>query len=201
MMEPRPTPRRFAQRSGMLFVGAVHKVDSPNFDSLLWFADAVLPLVEEALGWETRLTIAGYTAPGVSLDRFERHPRITLRGTVSNLDPLYNTSRVFIAPTRFAAGTPYKVYEAASRGLPVVATMHLVQALGWQHEEEIMAVEPDPQAFAAAVIALHQQEELWRTLREGALRRLRRENNRPGFVDAISRVLASPLRGNQSSSA
>jgi glycosyltransferase involved in cell wall biosynthesis len=178
----------------MLFVGAIHTPDSPNLDSLVWFADEVLPLIEEALGWETRLTIAGYIAPGIDLSRFERHRRITLRGAVSNLEPLYNASRVFVAPTRFAAGTPYKVYEAASRGLPVVATELLRGQLGWANEEEILSAEADPNAFAAAVTALYQQEERWRAVREGALRRLRRENDREGFVDAISRVLTAPLR-------
>ncbi|MBS0644924.1 MAG: glycosyltransferase [Acetobacteraceae bacterium] len=197
MVEPLLTARSFAQRAGMLFVGAIHSPDSPNYDSLVWFADAVLPLIEEALGWQTRLTVAGYTAPGVDLSRFDRHPRITLRGAVGNLEPLYNSSRVFIAPTRFAAGTPYKVYEAASRGLPVVAADHLVEALDWTHEEEILAAETSPHAFASAVIALYQQEELWRHLREGALRRLRRENNRQSFIDAISRVLTTRPRAGE----
>jgi len=56
------------------------------------------------------------------LDRFRDHPRVTLRGPVTDLTPLYDSHRVFVAPTRFAAGVPYKVHEAASFGLPVVAT-------------------------------------------------------------------------------
>ncbi len=194
MIEPRPTSRTFAQRAGLLFVGAIHQMDSPNLDSLTWFVDEVLPLIEDALGWETRLTIAGYVAPGVDLSRFERHPRITLRGAVSNLEPLYNASRVFVAPTRYAAGAPYKVFEAASRGLPVVASSLLRDELGWAHEEEILAAEIDAEAFAAAVIALYQQERLWRVIREGGLRRIRRENDRSGFVDSIGKVLAVPRR-------
>ena len=34
----------------MLFVGAIHDVDSPNYDSLCWFVDEVLPLIENSLG-------------------------------------------------------------------------------------------------------------------------------------------------------
>ena len=80
MRTPAPTPRGFAERGGMLFVGAVHREASPNYDSLEWFVNQVLPLVEQALGWQTRLTIVGYTAPGVSLAPFAGHPRVTLRG-------------------------------------------------------------------------------------------------------------------------
>ncbi len=58
------TPRTWGERAGLLFVGAMHVMDSPNYDSLCWFVDEVLPIVEETLGWETRLTVIGYTAEG-----------------------------------------------------------------------------------------------------------------------------------------
>ena len=196
MIDPRPTRRAFAQRAGLLFVGAVHKADSPNFDSLVWFVDAVLPLIEAELKWETRLTIAGYIAPGVDLARFENHPRITLRGSVADLEPLYNSHRVFVAPTRFAAGAPYKVLEAASRGVPVVATELLLGELDWAPGEEILAAPAnDPAAFAAAIVTVYRDETLWRTVREGALRRLARENGEAAFVRAVAAVLTPPVEG------
>jgi GT2 family glycosyltransferase len=191
MIEPRPTSRGFAQRAGMLFVGAFHTMDCPNLDSLAWFVDEVLPLIEAELGWETRLTIAGYAAPAVDLERFDNHPRITLRGAVADLEALYNGSRVFIAPTRFAAGAPYKVFEAASRGLPVVATELLRGQLGWTAGQDILAAgSDDPAAFAAAVLALYRNEPLWQAVREGALRRLEQENGKAGFTEAVAAVLA-----------
>ena len=122
MREPTPTRRGFTQRAGLLFVGAIHTLDSPNYDGLGWLVDQVLPLIERALQWEARLTVVGYTGEEVSLDRFRHHPRVTLLGAVVHTECLYDTHRVFVAPTRFAAGTPYKVHEAASFGLPVVAT-------------------------------------------------------------------------------
>lgn len=193
MVDPRPTPRGSAQRAGMLFVGAFHTMDCPNLDSLAWFVDAVLPLIEAELGWETRLTIAGYAAPGVDLDRFDNHPRITLRGAVADLDTLYNGSRVFIAPTRFAAGAPYKVFEAASRGLPVVATELLRGQLGWTAGQDILSAGSDePAAFAAAVLALYRNEQLWQSVRDGALRRLEQENGKAAFTEAVAAVLAMP---------
>jgi GT2 family glycosyltransferase len=195
MAEPRPTPRGFGQRAGMLFVGAFHTMDCPNLDSLTWFAAEVLPLIEAELGWETRLTIAGYAAPGVELDRFDSNPRITLRGAMADLEGLYNGSRVFIAPTRFAAGAPYKVFEAASRGLPVVATELLRGQLGWTAGQEILAAgSDDPAAFAAAVLAVYRDEGLWQAVREAALRRLEQENGKAGFTRAVATALAMPKR-------
>jgi hypothetical protein len=41
------TPRPRAERAGLLFVGAFRERETPNYDSLCWFVDEVLPLVEQ----------------------------------------------------------------------------------------------------------------------------------------------------------
>jgi O-antigen biosynthesis protein len=191
--EPRPTVRSFPQRAGMLFVGAIHRMDSPNYDSLCWFIDEVLPLIERELAWETRLTVVGYTGAEVNLDRFRDQPRVTLRGSVSDLEPLYDQHRVFVAPTRFAAGMPYKIHEAASFGLPVVTTELLRRQLAWEEGRDLLAADAtDPAAFARHVVALQRDEGLWHHVRESALHRLRRENNQTDYAAAICDVLGEP---------
>jgi glycosyltransferase involved in cell wall biosynthesis len=192
----RPTPRLFARRAGMLFVGAMHRMDSPNYHSLCWFVDEVLPLIALELTWETRLTVVGYTGAEVTLERFRDHPRVTLRGTVTDLEPLYDSHRVFVAPTRVAAGAPYKIHEAASFGLPVVATELLRRQLGWEDGRELLTAEAtDPAAFARHVLAVQRDEALWQRLRDAALDRLRRENNPEDYAAAIRGVLGSSTAG------
>lgn len=189
----RPTPRSFARRAGMLFVGAIHRMDSPNYESLCWFVDEVMPLIEQELGWQTRLTVAGYTGADVSLDRFHDHPRVSLRGAVPDLEPLYDSHRMFVAPTRFAAGMPYKVHEAASFGLPVVATELLRQQLGWIDGQELLtAGAADAAAFACAIVALHRDEIMWQRLRDAALERVRHENNLTIYAATLACLLAPP---------
>ena len=184
------TPRGWAQRAGMLFVGAMHGADSPNYDSLCWFVDAVLPLIERQLGYETRLTIAGFTSGGADLGRFADHPRITLRGAVVDLAPLYNAHRVFVAPTRLAAGLPYKVHEAASYGVPVVATDLLRAQLGWEKGRDLLAADAtDPELFAAHVVALYRDQALWAEIRAGAAERVRVECGRGAFGAVVEGVL------------
>jgi GT2 family glycosyltransferase len=187
-----PTPRPFARRAGMLFLGAIHRMDSPNYDSLCWFVDEVLPLIETELGWRTRLTIAGFTGAEVRMDRFADHPRVTLRGEVANLAALYDQHHVLIAPTRFAAGIPYKVHEAASFGVPVVATELLRRQLGWSDGVELLACSADdPAGFAGRVIRAQRDEALWTGLRAAALERLRIENSAQDFAATIDRLLTS----------
>ena len=193
LAEIHETSRPWRDRAGMLFVGAIHAMDSPNYDGLCWFVDEVLPLVEQALGWKTRLTIAGYTAPSVDLSRFASHARITLRGAVADLAPLYDQHLLFVAPTRFAAGIPYKVHSAASHGIPVVATDILRRQLQWRDGAEILAApDTDPAGFARHILALGRSEPLWQTIRSGALARLGAENSRAAYTEAVRRVLAPP---------
>ena len=190
-LAPMPTPRPFEDRAGLLFLGAIHDVTHPNHDGLLWFVEAVLPLIEQALGWRTRLTVAGYTAPGITLDRFRTHPRVTLRGTVSDLRPLYDAHRVFVAPARFAAGLPYKVHEAAAHGVPVVATSLLAGQLGWTDGTALATADAaDPVAFAARVVELYNNSELWHTMRAAALARVAAELDPARFAAAVADLIA-----------
>ena len=186
--EVQPTPRPFAERAGLLFLGAMHEPGSPNHDALGWFVDAVLPLIEAELGWETRLTVAGYTAPEVDLGRYRAHPRLSLRGAVGEVAPLYNAHRVFVAPTRFAAGLPYKLHEAASFGLPIVATGLLARQLGW--DEALLSAETDdPAGFAAAVVRLYRDPALWEQLRTAAASRVAAEAARDRTLAALRTIL------------
>jgi O-antigen biosynthesis protein len=192
LCEARPTPRPFSARAGLLFVGAIHAEDSPNHDGLCWFIDSVLPLVEQELGWETRLTVAGYLAPGVSLESYRDHPRVSLRGAVAETGGLYDSHRLFVAPTRYAAGLPYKVHEAASRGLPVVTTELLRAQLGWTDGEELMAVDAaDAAGFARCIVRLYRDGALWQRLRDGALARIRAEGGRDRYARAVFEVLGA----------
>jgi glycosyltransferase involved in cell wall biosynthesis len=188
--EPQPTPRAFADRAGMLFLGAMHHNESPNRDALEWFVRDVLPLIEGPLGWETRLTVAGYLDPAVSLQGYRAHPRITLCGAVEETERLFDAHRIFVAPTRYAAGLPYKVHEAASYGLPVVASELLRQQLGWQDGRELIAVDAaDPAKFARRIVELYRDAALWQILRENALARVRTELGRAQYAAAVRQVL------------
>jgi GT2 family glycosyltransferase len=185
-----PTPRGFAAREGLLFIASIHQTDSPNYDSLRWYRDAILPALLALMDTPPVLTFIGYTAPDIDLSEFAGHPFIDMRGSVDDIRPAYNSHRLFIAPTRYAAGTPYKVYETASFGLPCVATDLLVRQLGWDEGVEIASVGvQDANAFAAAIVRLYTDEDAWRTMREQALRRLERENGRGHFDTVVQAIL------------
>ena len=190
MQEPKPTPSKWGERRHLLFLGALHEAGTPNHDSLEWFVGQVLPLLENRLPPDIRFTVAGFVRRDLDLSALGRSPRVELLGAVEDLAALYDSHRVFVAPTRFAGGIPFKIHEAAAYGLPVVATDLLCHQVGWTNGVEIMAGGAnDPEAFANAILALYHDPDLWQAIREGALERIAQENNRAAYIDSLAEIL------------
>jgi glycosyltransferase involved in cell wall biosynthesis len=118
---------------------------------------------------------------------------VRMVGPVEDLTRSYDTHRVFVAPTRFAAGLPHKVHEAAARGVPVVATPLLAGQLGWRHDVEILSAET-PRAFADSCVQLYNDAGLWSRIRENALTRLERDCSPERFLDSLRLILHSDRR-------
>jgi GT2 family glycosyltransferase len=192
---PNPTEKTFGARAGLLFVAAIHEQDSPNFDALLWYAREILPgLAAQFAGAPPILHVAGHSAPHIDLSMFAGHSHIRLHGSVGDLRPLYNAARLFIAPTRYAAGTPYKIYETASFGLPSVATDLLATQLAWQPGTDMLVAPADqPEQFAAQIARLYHSESLWQSIRDNALRRLAIENTAAEFNRSVANILRHAL--------
>jgi GT2 family glycosyltransferase len=192
-MEVESTPASFAERSGFLFVGALPSLDSPNGDSLLWFSKAVWPIIRQALGAGARLDVVGYT-PDSGLFAGRLAEGIHLVGTVPDLAPWYNASRVVVIPTRFAAGIPIKAHDAAAHGVPLIASALIATQLGWKDGHELLQAPLDAEAFAAACTRLYQDEVLWNTLRRNALQAVARDTDAVRFRTTIENALRPPNR-------
>ncbi|MGC2857433.1 tetratricopeptide repeat protein [Novispirillum sp. DQ9] len=170
-MDCAAAPPPLAGRDGFLFVGALSP-GTPNEDSLVWLVEDILPRLNDRLGRAVPVTIVGECRSGriaaLASDQ------VRLAGRADDLGPWYDRARAFIAPTRFAAGVPLKVIEAACAGIPVVATTLLVRQLGWRSGLDILAAR-DATAFAAAMAGLHEDADLWNSVRDAALRRARED--------------------------
>ena len=172
-----------------MFVGAIHQEATPNGDSVIWFLEEVFPKIQQRLGSDITLTIAGVNNSKRINQLAGSSVRVT--GYLPDLTELYAEARVFIAPTRYAAGLPHKVHEAAARGLPVVATPLLASQLGWEDGSQIL-VGSDPESFANKCIALYTDESLWMKLRTAALDRITTECSREVFEACLKEIVTGP---------
>jgi glycosyltransferase involved in cell wall biosynthesis len=185
---PAPTSRAFHQRTGFLFVGAIHEEASPNGDSVIWFLEEVFPRIQAELGADIPFTIAGVnTSERV---RQLAGPLVRITGHLPDLTARYDEARVFVAPTRYAAGIPHKVHEAAARGLPVVATPLLASQLGWKDGSVFLTGE-GADTFARRCIELYVSETLWTKLRDAALEQIRTECSQEAFEKQVKEILTA----------
>ena len=181
---PVPQPKPFEARNGFLFVGALPADDTPNADSLRWFVGEVWPHIVARLGSAAQLRIVGVCqAPSVlALAR----PGIQVLGQAEDLAAQLDAARVFIVPTRYAAGVPHKAHEAAARGLPMVVTPLIADQLGWRDRVPVGA---DPQAFAEACLRLHGDPRHWGQVRDQLLTAVARDCSPAAFERALQAVL------------
>jgi GT2 family glycosyltransferase/glycosyltransferase involved in cell wall biosynthesis len=183
-----PTDTPFSRRADLLFVGALDDDRSPNVDALVWFISQIMPHLDVLVGRDYRLIVAGRSTAKRVLKLAE--PRVRLLGRLEDLTPLYASARLFIAPTRFAAGIPLKLQEAASRGLPIVATSLLAAQLGWEDERELLVADT-ADAFAAACARLYRDSALWQRLRDAALAQVSVDCDEQRFAQKLCAIMQS----------
>lgn len=185
----------FDGRSDFLFVGRSTgpRDRSPNVDSLVWFVRDVMPRLDAAMGAGYRLVVAGLA--DAELVASLGSDRVVFLGVVDDLGTVYDRCRVFVAPTRFAAGIPLKVVEAAAAGIPCVVTSLLAGQLGFDDGRALIAA-ADAEAFAAGCVRLYRDRDLWTRVRDAARARVAVDYSRETFGAAVRAVLdAAASRG------
>ena len=173
----------FHTRQGFLFVGPIHGPDTPNGDSISFFADRVWPAVHKALP-DAQLRLAGRVHDSIPAPA----EGIVKLGAVDDLGSCYAEARVFIAPTRFAAGIPLKVIDAAAAGVPVVMTSILAAQLGWRHGVEAIVADTEAEMVRGCV-QLYSNPAMWLAIQQNALARIRADHTSEKFHDVVRNLI------------
>jgi glycosyltransferase involved in cell wall biosynthesis len=109
-------------------------------------------------------------------------------GPQEDLGPLYEGARVFVVPTRYAAGLPFKAYEAAAFGVPLVVSDIIARQMKWRDGIDYLVAD-SADIFAQQCSRLYGDESLWETLRANALQRVSDELSPNAFEKSIRSVL------------
>lgn len=187
-VEVNPGDMSFEAREGFLFVGTIHDDVSPNADAVRWFITEIFPRIQEKLGAHAQFTVAGMNHSEKLLELAAPAARITFTGFREDLTEDYAKARVFVAPSRIAAGLPLKVVEAAAYGLPVVGTSILGSQLAWTDGKEILLAD-SAGTFAEKCLQLYQDGSLWSRLRGNALARIQRDYSHASFDAKLRSIL------------
>jgi len=186
LVEPRPSSTPFQDRADLLFVGSLDS-GSPNEDAVIYFVHAILPLIRRRL--QCALFVVGAN-PSAAVSALESdHVRII--GTVDDIGPWYARARVFVVPTRYAAGMPMKLHEASAYGLPCVATPLVAGQVGWEDGRELL-VGSTPQDFARRIVDLYSDAVLWERVRSDAVAAVRRDCSTDRFLAGLRAAVGTP---------
>ncbi|MBY0610690.1 MAG: glycosyltransferase [Beijerinckiaceae bacterium] len=151
----------FETRRDIMFLGGY--AHSPNVDAVQFFVAEVWPKLLRMLPPDARFLIVG-ASPTVAIEALASE-RIIVTGMVEDLGPWFDRARVFVAPLRYGAGIKGKFIQSLAHGLPSVATTIAAEGIGLDDGHHyIMADEPE--AMAAAVTELYEDEALWSHMQE-----------------------------------
>lgn len=172
-----PTRTPFAKRRAFAFVGGFEH--PPNVDAMLWFCAEIMPRIVARIP-NALLHIIGSKMPATV--RALAGPNVATHGYVEDLRPFYESCLFTIAPLRYGAGVKGKINQSMSYGVPVVATTIGAEGMHLTDEREILIAD-EPEAFASAVVRLHEDDALWERLARAGI-----ENVREHFSFAAARA-------------
>jgi glycosyltransferase involved in cell wall biosynthesis len=197
VVKPCVTSKDFNERNDILFVGNLDYDDSPNVDSVVWFVTNILSKLNTIAGLEhVRLILVG-TNKSKQIHSLLNDSVVSV-GLVDDLSEYYGNARIFIAPTRFAAGIPHKVHEACANGIPCVITDLLLDQLGWEKNVDILSSPVnDVETFLGHCVELYKNDKKWREIKENALRRVECDCSIENFKKTIQNVIDVAIHGKQ----
>ncbi|MEQ1590628.1 MAG: glycosyltransferase [Gallionella sp.] len=161
-----PSDQGFEQRKDMVFIGGFRHL--PNIDAVTYFCREIWPLVHTRLPHAQFFIIGSHPPPEVLA--LGELPGVKVLGYVKNIDPIFASIRLSVAPLQYGAGIKGKIVTSLGHGVPVVGTSIAVEGMNLQEGEHILIAD-NAGAFAEAVLRVYTDTELWNRLSSGGVKR------------------------------
>lgn len=152
--------RGYDEREGLFFIGNFNH--RPNVDAVHYFMHKIFPLIQASIP-AAKFYIVGSHMPEEIKWYGSHNNDVTAFGYMRDVDSIFSSSRVFVAPLRYGSGMKGKIGQALAHGLPVVTTSIGSEGIGLRHEHETM-IANDEEAFAQMVVQVYRSPELWQRL-------------------------------------
>lgn len=123
----------------------------PNVDAVLWFVNAIWPMVR-AQAPEATFWIVGQ-APTPPVRALDGRDGVHVTGAVADTRPYIAGARVYVAPLRMGGGTRFKLLEAMALRRPIVSTRVGAEGFPLQNGRDALLAD-GPQSFADSVCRL-----------------------------------------------
>ena len=144
----------------------------PNEDAVAFFADEVLPRIQEKVP-NVAFSIVGGN-PSARVQKLAERDGVIVTGRVPEIKPYFAEATVFVVPLRIGSGTRLKILEALAMGKAIVSTTVGAEGLDLKDGAEIFIAD-EPTAFADAVTRLLTDAQLRRRIGENGRSRVEQD--------------------------
>jgi len=179
----------FENRNGLIFFGAVNDLNSPNYDSLNIILNDIIPKLRKTKFLNNKFIIAGNIKDPMIVSEIHRYcmedKNTFFFSELNDIEGMLVNTRLFISPTRMAAGIPHKIGTAAKCGVPVVASSLLCQqTANTQYFYEANSVDN----FINGINDLYFNKKNWNKYHALSLKYIREECNQEKFSKFFTRI-------------
>lgn len=135
----------------LVFTGAMDYW--PNVDAVIWFAETVLPVLQEEHPRLAFYIVGGKPAPEVQ--NLARLPGVSVTGRVPDVRPYLRYALAAVAPMRVARGIQNKVLEGMAMALPVLVSPKGLEGIAARDQEHVLVADSvdDYQRAINAILA------------------------------------------------
>lgn len=180
----------FQERQDFITIGNL--LHAPNVDSVLQLKK-LWPEIKKQLP-RAELHIYGAYAPQQILQLHNKTEGFIIKGWTENLENLFKTYRVLLAPIRFGAGLKGKLLDAMRFGLPSVTTEIGAEGLcgNLSFGGKISYSKED---FLNGALQLYSDEIIWQEAQENGFRIIQKRFRKDFFSDEF-KILVKDLSSN-----
>ena len=155
---PAPSRVGFEDRAGIAFIGNFQH--PPNVDAVRYFLEEIWPGIHRQLPEAVFYIVGSYLPGALNISADEG---VVVLGYVEDLDAVFDTLRLTVAPLRYGAGLKGKVVTSLGYGVPAVVTPIAAEGMGLVDGEEILVAD-GAEAFRDRVLSVYRERRLWEKL-------------------------------------
>jgi glycosyltransferase involved in cell wall biosynthesis len=171
--------------NSLVFTGSMDWL--PNEDAILYFVDAILPLIKQQCP-DVSLEVVG-RSPSRKLQALaEREKSMRLTGWVEDIRPFVARGSICIVPLRIGGGTRLKIFEAMAMSKTVVSTSVGAEGLPVRSGENILLADT-PTDFAHSVVSLLRDPSERKRLGTSARALVQEKYSWPKVAESFARTL------------
>ncbi|MGE0560686.1 MAG: glycosyltransferase [Flavobacteriales bacterium] len=159
----------------------------PNVTSAIYIVKELLPII-----WKTyplvNLAIVGANPDSRVIAL--KSEKVTVTGWVEDISEYYASSKIFVAPMQIGTGLQNKLLEAMAMKLPCITSNLANNALGAEHNNNIL-IGNSPEEYAKHVLNLLENQDIYNSIAENGFNYIKQHFTWEGTTQILENLITS----------